>query len=72
MQNPFITFRGLLVLGLLLATSAQAQAPKVDRAAEKAAVEQTFRDYAATFWTGDMKKVTTFYNEPMMVIFARS
>ena len=70
MQNPFITFRGLLVLGLLLATSAQAQAPKVDRAAEKAAVEQTFRDYAATFWTGDMKKVTTFYNEPMMVIFA--
>jgi ketosteroid isomerase-like protein len=60
--------RGLLVLMLLLTTPAQAQSQvsKVDRAAEKATVEQTFRDYSAMFWTGDMKKVVTFYNEPMM------
>ena len=69
MRNALVTLRGVLVLGLLLTTSvqAQSQAPNVDRAAEKAAVEQTFRDYSAAFWTGDMKKVTAFYNEPMML-----
>jgi ketosteroid isomerase-like protein len=41
---------------------------KGDRAAEKATVEQTFRDYVATFWTGDLTKVTTFYNDPMMLM----
>jgi hypothetical protein len=61
--------RGVLVLlGFLLTASAQAQAPKDDRAAEKATVEQTFRDYAAAFWTDDMKKVTTYYNDPMMLM----
>ena len=68
MRNALITLRGVLVLGLLLTTSAQAQSPKVDRAAEKAIIEQTFRDYAATFWTGDLKKVATFYNDPMMLM----
>jgi ketosteroid isomerase-like protein len=69
MRNVFMTLRGVLVLlGFLITASAQAQAPKVDRAAEKATVEQTFRDYAATFWTGDPKKVTTFYNDPMMLM----
>ena len=69
MRNVFMTSRGVLVLlGLLISASAQAQAPKVDRAAEKATVEQTFRDYSTAFWTADMKKVTTFYNEPMMLM----
>jgi ketosteroid isomerase-like protein len=67
MRNILRNSRGVLVLlGLLITVSAQAQAPKVDRAAEKATIERTFRDYAAMFLMGDIKKVTAYYAEPMM------
>ena len=46
----------------------QAQTPRTDRIADRAAVEQTFRDYLAIFLTGDLKKVITYYNEPMMLV----
>src|SRR5215813_10877181 len=68
MLKASIMLRALLVPVLLLATSAHAQAPKVDRAAEKAIIEQTFRDYAAMFLMGDIKKVTAYYNEPLMLL----
>ena len=63
-------FKTALVLGLLLTVSSQAQsqAPKVDRAAEKAIIEQTFRDYGSVFLTGDIKKVTSYYADPIMII----
>jgi ketosteroid isomerase-like protein len=69
MRNALMTLRGVLVLlGLLITASAQAQAPKVDRATDKATIEQTFRDYIAMFLTGDMKKITTYYNDPIMLL----
>jgi hypothetical protein len=43
----------LVLLGLIMAAPIQAQTPQMDRAADKAAVEQTFRDYIAIFLTGD-------------------
>jgi ketosteroid isomerase-like protein len=32
------------------------------------AVERTFREYIAIFLTGDLKKVTAHYNEPLMLV----
>src|SRR4029077_2353800 len=56
------------LLGVLVAASVSAQAPKTDRAADKAAIEQVFRDYVATFVAGDQKKMSTYMNVPVMAV----
>jgi ketosteroid isomerase-like protein len=68
MQRGIFSVAMLAFMGLLAAATAQAQTSKTDRAADKAAAEQTFRDYAATFMTGDLKKVMAYYNESMMLM----
>lgn len=65
-NGPLRSVGVLVLLGLLTIASVQAQAPNVDLAVDKAAVEQTFRDYIEIFLTGDLKKVTAYYNEPTM------
>lgn len=68
MRNGPLRSAGVLVLlGLLTIASVQAQAPKVDRAAEKAVIDRTFRDYHATYSEGDPKKIAAYFNEPMMI-----
>jgi hypothetical protein len=57
-----------MLFASVLLCSVQAQTPKGGRAADKVAVEQTFRDYRAVFLAGDLKKVMTYYNEPMMLV----
>ena len=64
--RAWLAAASLCASGLLC--SVQAQTPKADRAVDKVAVEQTFRDYLAMFLTGDLKKVMAFYNEPMMLV----
>src|SRR5262249_59443703 len=39
-----------------------------DRAAETAAVKQTFRDFVATFVAGDPKKIASFLKEPVIIV----
>ena len=65
-----VTTRGMLAAVSLCASAllGSVQAQSSDRAADKIAIEQTFRDYLALFLTGDLKKVTAFYNEPMMLV----
>lgn len=62
----------LAFLGLLAVATVKAQTPKTDRVTDKAAVERTFRDYFSMFLTGDLKKVMTYYNEPLMFAFGRA
>ena len=56
----------LVLLGVLAAERTGAQAQPADRAAEKAVVDRTFRDYHAAYTEGAPKKVATYFNEPMM------
>lgn len=58
----------LALLAILIAAPVSAQTPKADRGADKAAVEQTFRDYVAAFVSGDPKRIATYYHEPAMLV----
>lgn len=56
------------LISTLASVPVRAQGPKTDMTADRAAVEQTFRDYIAIFLTGDLKKVVAYYNEPLMIL----
>jgi len=55
----------LVLLGVVATVPASAQLS--DRAAEKAVVDRTFRDYHAAYSQGDPKKIASYFNEPMMI-----
>lgn len=57
----------LVLLAVLSAVAAGAQVQLPERAAEKAVVDRTFRDYHAAYSEGDPKKVASYLNEPMML-----
>jgi len=67
-KNTFYAVCALALWGMLAVVPVKAEEPGA--AAEKAAVEQTFRDYVATFIafveTGDSKKLPTFFAEPVL------
>jgi uncharacterized protein (TIGR02246 family) len=60
--------RSLALIGVLVAGPVGAQAPKPDKVADKATVEQLFREYVAAFVAGDPRKIAAYYNEPTMLL----
>ena len=68
MRRTLYSLATVGLVGFLASVPVCAQAPKADRAADKATVEQTFREYMAAFSAGDPQKIATDYNEPMMLV----
>jgi ketosteroid isomerase-like protein len=67
-SKAFYVVAAFAVLEILIAAPASAQSPKDDRAAQKAAIEQFYRNYIADFMAGDPKKIAAYYNEPLMLV----
>lgn len=64
-----VVIGGLAGFASVLALSvAFAQAPQMERGAEKAAVAQVFRDYIAAFSEGDPKKIAPYYDVPVALV----
>src|SRR5262249_32825705 len=68
MKNTFHAVCALVLWAMLAVVPARAEEPNA--VAEKAAVEQAFRDFVSTFIafveTGDAKKIPAFFAEPVL------